>query len=134
MTITLKTEYTLRALIELAKNEEGKPLSIAYICKRQKLPIKFIEQLFSKLKNKELIKSTRGKYGGYVLAKPADEISMKDIILGVGDELLDLFCENDNKYCLGNGCNMTRFWVEVGLHFNEYFSNISLAQIIEKYQ
>lgn len=134
MTITLRTEYALRALIELANNGDKKPLSISQICKRQKLPIKFIEQIFSKLKNKEMIKSVRGKYGGYILAKPANEITMKDIIIGVDDKLLDIFCDSEHKYCIGETCKLSKLWVNIGNHFSSYFSDITLQTIIEKYQ
>lgn len=135
MTITLKTEYSMRALIALAENGTEKPLSVAQICKKQKLPLKFIEQLFSKLRKKELITSVRGKYGGYILARPASEITMKDIILAAGDELLDLFCETGNKYCLhDDGCNVNELWIKIALHFNEYFSEITLEHIVKKYR
>jgi Rrf2 family cysteine metabolism transcriptional repressor len=75
---TIKTEYALKSLIHIALSDE--PVSSKQIYEKEGIPIAFLEQILVRLRRKGLIKSVRGKKGGYVLAKSPKEISVFDVI------------------------------------------------------
>jgi Rrf2 family cysteine metabolism transcriptional repressor len=80
MKFSIKVQYGLQAMLELALNYGGGPVQIRTIAKDQKLPIRFLEQLLLVLKKAGLIASVRGKNGGYSLAKRPSEISVLSVI------------------------------------------------------
>ena len=79
MKLSTKGRYGLRALIDLALYSEKEAASIASISARQQISESYLEQLIAKLRKAGLVKSVRGAGGGYMLAKPASEISVGDI-------------------------------------------------------
>lgn len=80
MRFSAKGEYGILALFELALHEGDSPLQAKTIAKKQHIPLRFLEQVLSSLKKAGLVESTRGAQGGYVLAKPASEIRISDIL------------------------------------------------------
>lgn len=80
MRLTTKSEYSLLALIYLARHEKNGFIKIEDICSRYDIPKKYLEQLFSILKRSRYIKARRGTGGGYELAMPSKEISVAEII------------------------------------------------------
>lgn len=81
MKISTKGRYGLMLLVDLAMNEAGSPISLKSIADRQSLSEHYLEQLIAPLRNAGFVRSIRGAYGGYVLAKPKAEITVADIIL-----------------------------------------------------
>ncbi len=80
MDISARTMYGLRALVTLAGARSTEPMSIQLIAEQEGLPSKFLEGIMGDLKRGGFVKSRRGAYGGYLLAKPASEITLLDII------------------------------------------------------
>ncbi len=80
ISITSKSVYALSALVELAHHEGGDPVPVSEIARRRDLPAQFLEQLFGTLRRANLVASRRGVKGGYVLARPASEISALEIV------------------------------------------------------
>src|SRR4051812_13687151 len=80
MTISVKGEYALQALFDLATQNPGEPIKIADIARRQQIPQKFLELILAGLKQGGFVESRRGAEGGYLLAKPADSIIVGDVI------------------------------------------------------
>lgn len=76
MNISVKSEYALLALFDLALQPSGEPVKIADIARRQKIPQKFLELILAGLKQGGFVESRRGAEGGYRLARPADQISV----------------------------------------------------------
>ncbi|MCL6598251.1 MAG: Rrf2 family transcriptional regulator [Alicyclobacillus macrosporangiidus] len=81
MKISTKGRYGLMLLVDLAMHESGSPVSLKSIAERQGLSEHYLEQLIAPLRNAGFVRSIRGAYGGYVLAKPKTEITAADIIL-----------------------------------------------------
>ncbi|MCL6515956.1 Rrf2 family transcriptional regulator [Alicyclobacillus sp.] len=81
MKISTKGRYGLMLLVDLAMNDTGAPVSLKSIAERQGLSEHYLEQLIAPLRNAGFVRSIRGAYGGYVLAKPKTEITAADIIL-----------------------------------------------------
>lgn len=85
--ISTKGVYGLTAMYELSKHKEDSPMQIREISSNANIPQNYLEQLLSKLRRAELVKSIRGARGGYILAKSADEISVKDILIALEDDI-----------------------------------------------
>jgi Rrf2 family protein len=80
MNISVKGEYALQAVFDLASQRAGEPVKIADIAKRQKIPQKFLELILASLKQGGFVESRRGAEGGYLLARPADTITVGEVI------------------------------------------------------
>src|SRR6202521_4364767 len=85
MTISVKSEYALQAVFDLALQPSGEPVKIAGIARRQKIPQKFLELILGSLKQGGFVESRRGAEGGYRLAKPAAEITIGEVLRFVED-------------------------------------------------
>ena len=80
MNISVKGEYALHAIFDLSMQPSGEPIKIADIARRQKIPQKFLELILSSLKQGGFVESRRGAEGGYLLARPADAITVGEVM------------------------------------------------------
>jgi Rrf2 family cysteine metabolism transcriptional repressor len=83
MNISVKGEYALQAIFDLASQRAGEPVKIADIAKRQKIPQKFLELILAGLKQGGFVESRRGAEGGYLLARPADSLTVGEVLRSV---------------------------------------------------
>lgn len=96
--LSQKAKYALRALLMLAANSTEHPLLIADIADAQRIPKKFLEQILLDLKFNGLVASRRGKHGGYVLLKPADLITLADVMRMIDGPIAPLPCLSRTAY------------------------------------
>ncbi len=87
MRLTSKGRYAVRAMLDLTFHSNGNPVRLQEISTRQAISLHYLEQLFRKLRTGRAVKSVRGPGGGYVLSRSMDEISMKDILDCVGENI-----------------------------------------------
>jgi len=80
MNISVKSEYALHAVFDLALQPPGEPVKIADVARRQKIPQKFLELILASLKQGGFVESRRGAEGGYRLARPANEITVGEVL------------------------------------------------------
>ena len=80
MNISVKGEYALQAMFDLAAQPNSEPVKIADIARRQKIPQKFLELILAGLKQGGFVESRRGAEGGYLLARPPDNITVGDVL------------------------------------------------------
>ncbi|MBI3683824.1 MAG: Rrf2 family transcriptional regulator [Acidobacteria bacterium] len=80
MHISVKADYALQAILDLAMQPPGEPVRIADIARRQKIPQKFLELILASLKQGGFVESRRGAEGGYLLARPADSIMVGEVM------------------------------------------------------
>jgi Rrf2 family protein len=80
ISITSKSRYAVVALAELARSGEGAPVPISQVAERRGMPVQFLEQLFSTLRRAGILTSQRGAKGGYQLARPAEEITVLEVV------------------------------------------------------
>jgi Rrf2 family protein len=80
MNISVKGEYALHAMFDLALQKPGEPIKIADIARRQKIPQKFLELILAGLKQGGFVESRRGAEGGYLLARPPDAITVGEVV------------------------------------------------------
>jgi Rrf2 family transcriptional regulator, cysteine metabolism repressor len=93
MNISVKSEYALLAVFDLSLQPPGDPVKIADVARRQKIPQKFLELILAGLKQGGFVESRRGAEGGYRLAKPANEITVGEVLRFVEDTKHTTFAE-----------------------------------------
>jgi len=135
MRITTKGRYALKAILYLAVNTQGTPISIKEISANQKISPEFLEQLFFKLKKSSIISSVRGPGGGFSLAKPLEEVTVKNIFDAVG-EGLDLTpctsCNDETPVCTeADECLSYDVWKAAADQIQNYFGTLTLRMIID---
>ena len=133
MKLSSKGRYAVMAMADLAKNHDPRPISLNEISLRQGISILYLEQLFFKLKQNNLVNSTRGPSGGYVLSKSPDQIKLSNIISAVDEEVKMLKCnKNSKKGCNGKSvkCITHSLWDELGEHINLFFKQKSLEDVL----
>lgn len=130
MRLTTKGRFAVTAMLDLALNEVGRPVTLAGISERQEISLSYLEQLFSRLRRNGLVKSVRGPGGGYRIAKPLDKISVSDIITAV-DEQIDATQCGGNENCHDDRRCMTHdLWASLNVKILEYLSGVSLADLV----
>ena len=135
MKLSTKGRYGLRALIDLAVNSDTEAVSIQSISARQGISESYLEQLMRLLRKAELVKSVRGAGGGYVLAKPAKEISVGDILRALEGHLDAVTCTagNSENSCEGADFCVTRFvWKRINESITDAVDSIMLDQLVEE--
>jgi len=135
MKLTNKGRYAVMAMAELAKHNIKKPINLSEISIRQGISISFLEQIFLKLKNKDLVQSLRGPSGGYILNKSPEEIKLSNIIEAVDEKVKTLRCKKDSKKgCNGKSikCITHDLWAELEHHIMYFFEKNTLKDIVSK--
>ena len=133
MKLSSKGRYAVMAMADLAKNRDPRPVPLNEISLRQGISILYLEQLFLKLKRNNLVRSTRGQSGGYVLSQSPDQIKLSNIISAVDEEVKMLKCnKNSKKGCNGKSvkCITHSLWDELGEHINLFFEQKSLKDVL----
>ena len=133
MKLSSKGRYAVMAMADLAKSNVKKPTSLAEISLRQGISIDYLEQLFLKLRKNNLVQSTRGPSGGYVLSKPPEEIKLLNIINAVDEKIITLKCRKVSK----RGCNHKsikcithNLWDDLEIHINRFFEDNTLNDVL----
>jgi Rrf2 family iron-sulfur cluster assembly transcriptional regulator len=134
MRLTTKGRFAVTAMLDLAIDESGKPVTLAGISERQSISLSYLEQLFSRLRRSGLVKSVRGPGGGYRIAKPLTEISVSEIISAV-DELIDATQCGGHENCRDERRCMTHnLWSSLNVKILEYLSGVSLNDLVEAHK
>lgn len=122
--------YAVRATLALADNDE-KPLSIKAISEMEGLSVKYLEQLFLKLRKAGLVRSLRGMHGGYFLARPAEKISLGDIIKAVQNEGVFVSpCTRRKGHCeRQKECRARNYWCKLQDLLDNFFNNTTLSSL-----
>lgn len=135
MKLSTKGRYAVMAMVDLAANSGGKPVSLAEIAERQEISLSYLEQLFGKLRRGELVKSVRGPGGGYLLSRSPGETRVSDIVVAVDEPLRATRCEVGSSVgCLSNSgrCLTHDLWEELGNQIHMFLSSVSLEDVIAK--
>ena len=133
MKLTSKGRYAVMALVDLARFDDINPVSLRDISLRQGISLDYLEQIFSKLKKNEIVKSIRGTQGGYVLNKNPNDIKLTNIFHAVDEKVKTVQCKKESKRgCNGKAtkCITHNLWDELELHINTFFENKSLKDLL----
>ena len=135
MKLTSKGRYAVMAMADLALFKDNGPVSLSDISLRQNISLPYLEQIFIKLKDNNLVKSTRGAKGGYVLEKPANDIKISNIISAVDEEVKVLSCKKESKKGCNNKstkCITHNLWDQLDQHINNFFEKVKLQDLVKK--
>ena len=135
MKLTSRGRYAVMAMADLAKNNSKEPVSLTEISLRQGISIAYLEQLFLKLRKNNLVQSSRGPSGGYVLSKFPEEIKLLSIINAVDEKIKTVKCKKESKKgCNGKSikCITHNLWDDLEDHINKFFENNTLNDILFK--
>ncbi len=136
MKVSTRGDYASRALLSLAlRSGETAPTSVRDIAERTALPQPYLEQILLALKGAGLVRSKRGVGGGYVLARPADEITLGQIVSAVDGPIMvgDFGQPHENGACDHEGqCVLLSVWSEVGDHMRHHLDSFTLADMVAR--
>ena len=131
--ISTKTRYGLRALLELAGNRNSKPVNLQKISEKQNISFKYLENIFSLLKNNNVVRSIRGSKGGYVFAKSPDEINLYEIFIAINGPLSITDCVIDPSICeRSEKCPANKIWDEFQQKIIDFFKSKTLIDIMKQ--
>lgn len=137
MKISTKGRYAVRTMIDLAYHSKKLPISLTRISVRQNISLNYLEQLFVKLRRAGLVKSLRGRGGGYLLARKAEDISLKNILLAVGENIYPVEClredaDNPSPCERLDGCVSRLVWKNLGDQIFKVLESINIKDLCEE--
>ena len=132
MRLTTKGRYAVTAMLDLALHYDEGPITLADISQRQGISLSYLEQLFSKLRKRGLVESTRGPGGGYRLSREADRIAVAEVISAV-DEKVDATRCGGLANCQGDQqCLTHELWTDLSEQIYNFLNSISLGQLVAR--
>jgi Rrf2 family protein len=122
------------AMADIAKYGEGKAIPMAQIAERQQISLPYLEQLFAKLRQSQLVTSARGPGGGYILSRPAAQIFVGEIMRAVGEPVKMTRCDHgkDGGCLNGEHCLTHSLWSALSDHIYAFLGSTSLQDVIDK--
>jgi len=137
MKLNTRGRYAVMALADLANFDKENPVSLRDISLRQNISLVYLEQIFSKLKKNNIVKSIRGANGGYALTKNPEQIKLSNIFSAVDEQVKTLQCKRESK----KGCNgrltkcITHYlWDDLEMHINDFFDRKNLGDLLKNNQ
>jgi Rrf2 family protein len=129
MRVSAKADYAVRAAVELAA-AESPPVKGEAISQAQDIPLKFLENILSELRHAGIVRSQRGTEGGYWLARPADEITLADVIRAVEGPLASVRGESAEALSYeGTAKPLGKLWVAVRANLRAVLESVTLADV-----
>ena len=131
MRLSTKGQYAVRAMVSLVCHSNGRPTTLKDISDSEGISLPYLEQLFVKLRKGNIVKSVRGPGGGYVLARPASEIKVGEVITVVEESLNPVAClDQDPALCTKtNKCVTQRVWKGLGEKMKEFLDSITIEDL-----
>ena len=132
MKLTTKGRYAVTAMLDLALHSEKGPVSLADISLRQGISLSYLEQLFARLRQAELVKSVRGPGGGYCLNAESGGISIAQVVDAVSESLDATRCEGKGNCQDGEVCLTHYLWQDLSAQIHQFLSGITLADLVAR--
>lgn len=130
MRMSTKAQYAVRAMVNLNLHSDGAPVSLRDISLRESISLTYLEQLFVKLRRGQIVKSVRGPGGGYLLARPAREIQVDEIIDSVEESLVPVACMDQKNGCVcDEQCVTHNVWQGLGERIRDFLASITLEEL-----
>ena len=134
MRITTWAEYGVICALHLAKRASEGPVAGRELALREQLPADYVEQILLRLRRAGIVTSTRGAKGGYVLARPAAKITLRDVIAAAELETFDLHCVShpvDEARCSdSHNCSIRPVWVMLQGKINDVLDSVALSDLL----
>lgn len=131
MKITTRGRYAVISIVDLVRAGDGEnPVPLSEIAKRQKISLSYLEQLFAGLRRNGLVRSYRGPGGGYILARPLDEITIADIMEAAEDSVPARRNISEERRSTAHDCPTHALWDSLGDTLEDYFQKITLGKLM----
>lgn len=135
MRITTWAEYGLICALHLARRADEGPISGRDIAAREMLPPDYVEQILLRLRRAELIRSTRGARGGYALARPPEEISVRDVIAASELATFELHCVShpvgEERCSAAHDCSIRPVWMLLQQRIDDVLESVRLSDLLQ---
>lgn len=132
MRLTTRGRYAVTAMLDVALHPQSGPVSVSDIAARQGISQAYLEQLFTRLRRHDLVRSVRGPGGGYELARAAGAISVADIIDSVAESVDATRCGGSGDCQDGLTCLTHELWSDLSVQIHEFLAQITLAGLVER--
>ncbi|TNE77763.1 MAG: Fe-S cluster assembly transcriptional regulator IscR [Gammaproteobacteria bacterium] len=132
MRLTTRGRYAVTAMLDLALHGSEGPISLADISQRQEISLSYLEQLFAKLRQKELVSSVRGPGGGYRLARSGEAINVAEIIDAVNESIDATSCSGKGNCQSGGVCLTHHLWDDLSQQIHRFLSGITLDSLVHQ--
>jgi len=139
MLFSTKAEYGIRLMVELGRTADSAPVSLSTIAEAELLPLSYLEHLVAKLREADLVTSTRGAHGGYQLARPPEEIEMLEVVQALEGPIAPMECfheEREGKVLCsheadgGRACATKVLWTRVQGGVTKALAGTTLAELV----
>src|SRR5512133_3388362 len=140
MLFSTKAEYGVRLMIELGRQPGSEPVALSAVAEAERLPLSYLEHLVAKLRQAGLVTSTRGAHGGYQLARPAEQITMDEVVEALEGQIAPMECfyeAPEGKVLCSHetdgdrACATKLLWTRVQGGVTKALSGTSLAELVE---
>ena len=131
MKLTSKGRYAVTAILDLAFHSTSGPVTLSDISRRQDISLSYLEQLFTRLRKQQLVRSTRGPGGGYSLNKPASDIAVAEIVSAVDETVDTTRCSGASNCHDGEQCLAHELWDGLSQQIYGFLSDISLQDLMD---
>ena len=130
MRVSAKADYAVRAAVELAAADEG-PVKGERLADAQDIPLQFLEHILLELKHQGIVRARRGAKGGYWLAKPADEVTVAEVVRAVEGPIAHVqsMPPEDIEY-RGNSAHLQKVWIAVRANLRAVLEQVTLADLV----
>jgi len=132
MRLTSKGRYAVTAMLDIAIHQPNGAVSLSDIASRQCISLSYLEQIFTRLRKAELVKSIRGPGGGYLMGAPLSEISVQKIVEAMNEDLDARQCRGSEDCQEGKSCLSHALWDDLSTMIAGFLSHITLADLLEK--
>lgn len=131
MKLTSKGRYAVTAMLDLAFHSQAGPVTLSQISRRQDISLSYLEQLFTRLRKSELVRSTRGPGGGYSLNRSPEQIPVAEIISAVDEVVATTRCSGSNDCQDGQRCLTHELWDELSRQIYGFLNEITLKGLMD---
>ncbi len=136
MRITTWAEYGLICALHLARRAAEAPVTGRDMAVQEKLPPDYVEQILLRLRRADVVRSTRGAHGGYMLARPAESVSVRDVIVASEHATFDLHCVShpvgEERCAESESCSIRPVWLLLQQKIDAVLESVCLADLLEQ--
>ena len=130
--VSTKSDYALRALIEMAARQDGRPVSAEELGRLQGIPRGFLQAILADLRRAGVVLAQRGQSGGWRLAKPAAELSVADVIRAVDGPLVSVYgLRPEAVSYTGSAQVLQHVWIAARRSLRDVFEEVSIQQLAD---